>query len=166
MKVWLVISTAAFFLRLFGVSWEDVDARIEREFPDVRLLEVSELAPRLLNEEGIAPLLIDVRDDDEFAVSRLGGARNIGSAEDIAATFPDKEAEIIVYCSVGYRSAQVAQKLMDLGYTQVQNLRHSIFAWANLGLPLVSDDGATSKAHPYNRIWGSLLDGEHRQYSP
>lgn len=166
MKVWLVISAASFFLQLFGVSWDEVDAKIEREFPDVRLLEVSELAPRLLNGGTGAPLLIDVRDDDEFAVSRLGGARNIKSAGDIAAQIPEKDVEIIVYCSVGYRSARVAQELIDLGYTQVKNLRHSIFAWANQGLPLTDDDGVTNKVHPYNRIWGSLLDEERHQYSP
>ena len=168
MKVWLVISAASFFLQLFGVSWEEVDARIEREFPDVRLLEVAELAPRLRSQgtHADAPVLIDVRDDDEFAVSRLGGAQNIRTAEDIAAQFSDKDTEIVVYCSVGYRSAEIAQHLMNLGYSRVSNLRHSIFAWANQGLPLVSDGGATNKVHPYNRIWGSLLDEEHRQYSP
>ena len=168
MKVWLLISAVSFFLQLFGVSWDAIDARIEREFPDVRLLEVSELATRLQGQSTLtgAPVLIDVRDDDEFAVSRLAGAQNIRNAEAIAAQYPDKDTEIVVYCSVGYRSAQLAQDLMNLGYSHVVNLRHSIFAWANQNRPLVSDGGATNKVHPYNRIWGSLLDEEHRQYSP
>lgn len=164
MKIWLIASAASFFLQLFGVSWDAIDDKIAQRYPQVSSLEVSDLAARL--EAGEAPVVIDVREGEEFAVSHLRAAENIASAEAIAARFPDRNTDIVVYCSVGYRSAEVAQQLADMGYASVLNLRHSIFAWANQGLPMVNDNGSTTLVHPFNRIWGELLDENLRRYSP
>ena len=146
----------------FGVNWDAIDARIEREFPGVPFIEQSALA----QTSGAAPLLFDVREPEEFAVSHLPGAHNLDTARAIAAETPDKAAPIVVYCSVGYRSAAVAAELQALGYENVRNLRHSIFGWANSGLPLVNAAGPTDKVHPYNAVWGSLVDSALRSYSP
>ena len=163
-KSWLIISAASFFLELFGVSWDSVDEKIAEEFPGVAMLETSDLHARLQSAATAAPVLVDVREADEYRVSHLQAALNLQSAQDIAARFPDPDTEIVVYCSVGYRSAAVARELERLGYGQVQNLRHSIFAWANQGLPLVNASGATDKVHPFNRAWGSLLEKARHQY--
>lgn len=166
-KTWLIISAASFFLELFGVSWESVDDRIAREYPRVSELAVSDLHARLQQSgSGSSPVLVDVREPEEYRVSHLPEARNLVTAAAIADHYPDRNTEIVVYCSVGYRSAGVARQLQEMGYARVQNLRHSIFAWANQGLPLVNDNGTTDKVHPFNRAWGSLLDESRHQYQP
>ena len=165
MKAFFIISAASFFLELFGVSWEAVDEKIARQYPEVAALEVSELAAQMARQSA-SPIVIDVRASEEFAVSHLESAQNFSSAAAIAQRFPDRDTDIVVYCSVGYRSAEVARELERMGYRRVLNLRHSIFAWANQGLPLVNNDGETTRVHPYNRIWGSLLDENRHSYRP
>lgn len=99
-------------------------------------------------------------------MSHIPKAHNLQSAEAIAAAFPDYAEPIVVYCSVGYRSAAVAEELASLGYTNVKNLRHSIFEWAERGYVLENAAGSTSKVHPYNRAWGTLVPNELHAYSP
>ena len=155
-------SLTSFFLGLFGVSWEEVDARIEREYPAVDFIYAEQLLQHY--REGPLPVLIDVREAEEFAVSHLGQALNIETGDEVAARFSDRDTPIVVYCSVGYRSAGVAARLEELGYSQVLNLHHSIFAWADRGLPLVNSSGSTTKVHPYNSAWGNLVDQALHEY--
>ena len=67
----------------------------------------------------------------------------------------------MVYCSVGYRSSILAEKLQDLGFTRVYNLEGSIFKWANEGRPLAQDQTPVQKVHPYNTDWGKLLEKKY-----
>lgn len=150
----------------FGVNWESVDARIEQEFPGIAFVGQEELAESLAASVGARPVLVDVREAEEFAVSHLEAAANLQTAAAIAARVPDKSTPLVVYCSVGYRSAEVAAELQALGYGNVRNLRHSIFAWASAGRPLVNVGGATDKVHPFNATWGSLIDSTLHSYSP
>lgn len=160
----LLISASLF--GLLGVSWDTIDQRLAREFPQVAMISQEDLAARLAAGNEDALRLIDVRAAEEYQVSHLPGASNLGSAQAIADAHPDRNATIVVYCSVGYRSAAVAAELQQLGYRQVYNLRHSIFAWANDDRPLVNAQGQTDKAHPFNFLWGQLLDAPRRQYQP
>ena len=73
---------------------------------------------------------------------------------------------IVTYCSVGYRSAGVAQRLRAAGFTQVYNLEGSLFRWANEGRPLYRGDTLVHQVHPYDRVWGTLLKEELRAYIP
>ncbi len=153
------------FWGLFGVSWEAVDARIDEEFPGVESVSTEAFhAGQTLAEK--SPRLIDVREAEEFAVSHLPNALHIVSGAEIASRFPDKSTPIVVYCSVGYRSARVAFELEQLGYSEVYNLRHSIFEWANNDYPLVNASGHTDRVHPFNRVWGSLLRSGRGAYRP
>ena len=69
---------------------------------------------------------------------------------------------LIVYCTVGYRSEKVAEKLKDAGYENTFNLFGGIFSWKNGGGKLVDRSGkATDKVHCYNEMWSVfLLEGE------
>ena len=84
---------------------------------------------------------------------------------DLAHLLTARDAPIVTYCSVGYRSSAVAERLEEQGYTRVWNLEGSIFEWANQGLPVVRDGEEVSQVHPYNRRWGRLLDKQLRAYS-
>lgn len=165
LKVLLSYSLSSFFLGLFGVNWDAIDQKIEKEYPGVTAINSAELQTQL-SGPGQSPVLIDVREPEEFRVSHLDNALNIPSAKAVAAEIPDKETPIVVYCSVGYRSAGVAAELEQLGYTRVRNLQHSIFAWAESGLPLRNGQGPTNKVHPYNRTWGSLVNADLHAYEP
>ena len=160
----LAFSMSSFFLGLFGVSWNGIDKKIDDEYPLISFIESAELEE--LYRDGAVPIVVDVRTEDEFAVSHLSGAIRIETADAIAEVLTDKDAPIVVYCSVGYRSAGVAAELEKLGYGNVKNLRHSIFAWADQGRPLVSEHGDTDYVHPFNRVWGSLISRPLHAYKP
>ena len=104
-------------------------------------------------------LLFDVRESEEYAVSHLQGARPAPSKDEAqkALQGAPSDQRIVLYCSVGYRSSELAQFLMKKGYTEVYNLEGSIFAWANEGRPVYRGNERVKVVHPYDRIWGSLL---------
>ena len=164
-KFIFISSVSSFFFGLFGVDWESVDQKIDREFPGISFVSTTELNQQIQTQQTV-PVIIDVRESNEFAVSHLPGALNVQTGDAIASQLPEKETPIVVYCSVGYRSAEVAARLQELGYANVRNLRHSIFEWAEKGLPLQNQGGTTRKVHPFNRAWGSLVDSELHAYDP
>ena len=104
-------------------------------------------------------LLFDVREPEEYAVSHLQGARPAPSKDEAlkALQGAPSDQRIVLYCSVGYRSSELAQFLMKKGYTEVYNLEGSIFTWANEGRPVYRGKERVKVVHPYDRIWGSLL---------
>ena len=104
-------------------------------------------------------LLFDVREPEEYAVSHLQGARPAPSKDEAlkALQGTPSDQRIVLYCSVGYRSSELAQFLMKKGYTEVYNLEGSIFAWANEGRPVYRGKERVTVVHPYDKIWGSLL---------
>ena len=147
-------------------QWLDIKARIRRTFPRVEEIRTEDLA-RLLSQQaetghasGASRLiLLDARPEQEFAVSHIRGARRF--EESLLSQLP-KDGEIVVYCSVGYRSAKLAQRLTSRGFTRVRNLEGSLFEWANEGRPVYSATGPVHKVHPYDAKWGRLLDPSYR----
>ena len=113
--------------------------------------------------EPATPILLDAREPDEYAVSHLEGAKNVGYEDFDLKTLVgiDKDAPIVVYCSVGYRSEKIGEKLQKAGFRNVVNLWGGIFDWANLKLPLVNEaKEKVSSVHPYDENWGRWLDDE------
>jgi len=113
--------------------------------------------------EPLAPILLDAREPDEYAVSHLKGAKNVGYKKfDLKSLSGiDKDAPIVVYCSVGYRSEKIGEKLQKAGFSNVVNLRGGIFDWANQRRPLVNkQQKMVTDVHPYNRSWGKWLTPE------
>jgi rhodanese-related sulfurtransferase len=162
-----IVSIALPFL-LFGffdMDWESVDHKISNDFPNVEVISTEELYRLYANESISLPLIIDVRADKEFQVSHLPKALNLETTKEISPLISDKESNIVVYCSVGYRSAAIADELIELGYKNVRNLHHSIFEWASKDYPLLNKNGDTDKVHPFNKRWGKLLDDSLHEYS-
>ena len=167
-KLIAAASVSSFFFGLFGVSWESVDEKIEREFPAVQAVSTQALLTRYELSERALPVIIDVREGDEFRVSHLNDAINLESADAISELIAQrglsKSTEIIVYCSVGYRSASIAANLQARGFTKVLNLEHSLFEWANKGYPMTGASGSTDKVHPFSRAWSVLVDDSLHAY--
>ncbi|MGW8194766.1 MAG: rhodanese-like domain-containing protein [Desulforhopalus sp.] len=151
-------------LPLFGFiwshpSWESVNRTLAQKYSSVRHVSTDELSRSL--DQNIVPIIIDVREKDEFDVSHLPNAVNITAVEEVNYPLTTK---IVVYCSVGLRSAVFAEKLQERGYTEVLNLRGSIFEWANKGYRLLRGEQETTAVHPYNEKWSRLLDPQFHQY--
>lgn len=134
---------------------------IRLQYPDVPAITPAELRERLAGDRP-PPLLIDTREPREFAVSHLPGARNLSSVEAIRQAAIPTDAPLVVYCTVGYRSAMLARRLRSAGYRDVANLQGSIVRWHHRGLPLVRGDAAVGTVHPYDAFWGLLLDPSAR----
>lgn len=103
-------------------------------------------------------MLLDSRAVAEYGVSHLQGAIRVEPVSD-GPVLADlrRDALVVVYCSVGYRSAAVARRLKALGYQRVYNLEGGIFQWANEGRPIYRGDEAANQVHPYDRLWGRFL---------
>ncbi|MDQ2658906.1 MAG: rhodanese-like domain-containing protein [Verrucomicrobiota bacterium] len=140
-----------------GFGWRLVNAKIHREFPDVPRITTAELADWLHDPARPAPLLLDVRTPAEFEVSHLKNAERIAPDALASAVHQPKDRPIVTYCSVGYRSGGLAEKLRGAGFTHVSNLEGSIFAWANEGRPVYAGAAKVTKVHPFNHVWGLLL---------
>jgi rhodanese-related sulfurtransferase len=150
------------------LTWNAVHHMIEADFPAAPSITTDSLAKRLADSTAQRPLLLDARSRDEYAVSHLPGARRV---DPTATTIPgldtlSRDTPIVVYCSVGYRSARVTTRLREQGFTRVANLKGSIFRWANEGRPVTRNDTPVRAVHPYNQTWGTLLDDHLHAYAP
>jgi rhodanese-related sulfurtransferase len=112
-------------------------------------------------------VLLDAREPAEFKVSHLTNAIHVGydnfnidSVKDL-----DKNESIVVYCSVGYRSEKIAEKLKSAGFTNVSNLYGGIFEWVNQGYKIVEvNEKETNNVHAYNKTWGIWLNRGNKVY--
>lgn len=149
------------------ISWAALDQIIQAQFPTVQHLTPEELANWLEQPNRTQPILLDTRLQAEFAVSHLANAQQIDPKIE---TFGNLElpldAPIVTYCSVGYRSAAIAARLQAAGYSNVVNLKGSIFRWANQGRPVYRNGEVVEQVHPYNSLWGKLLDSKFHAYKP
>jgi len=101
-------------------------------------------------------ILLDSREPKEFKVSHLKGATCVGydnfKLDSVTKQFPNKDQEIVVYCSLGIRSETIAEKLKEAGYTNVKNLYGGIFEWKNKDL------------HTFNKDWSKWLEKGTKVY--
>lgn len=87
-------------------------------------------------------LLIDVREESEYAIDHLPGAIHLGKGileRDIETRVPSPNTPMILYCGGGFRSALAADNLQKMGYRNVISMAGGIRDWREKGLPLVKD---------------------------
>jgi len=118
--------------------------------------------PEEVEPDGL--VFLDTREAEEYAVSHIPGARLVpynGFKVESLEAIP-KDAPIVVYCSVGYRSERIGEKLLEAGYTNVHNLYGGIFNWYFEGGELVNmNNDSTDRIHTYNKKWSKwCLKGE------
>ena len=109
-----------------------------------RVREVSVDETRRKLETGKAKV-IDVREESEWAAGHARGAEHMGKGvieRDIEARVPDKNAELILYCGGGFRSAPSADSLQKMGYRNVVSMAGGWRAWQEAGAPAESGTGA------------------------
>ena len=150
------------------IAWSSIIKDIRAKYSDIEHISADSLASWLATAEGEAPLLLDVREKKEYEVSHLSGAIQIDPGTKRFKQFSDlpKDTPIVAYCSVGYRSSELARRLKKAGFTNVSNLEGSIFTWANEAHPVFVDSTEVYGVHPYNRVWGQLLQPKLRKFEP
>jgi rhodanese-related sulfurtransferase len=116
-------------------------------------------------------VLLDVRKAEEYEVSSLPEAVHVhpsASAEEVQAMLAEKKLggrPLVAYCSLGYRSSYLAQRIRGAGI-ECFNLEGSIFKWANEGRPVVRQAQVVHDVHLYNLIFGLLLDSSYHTKVP
>jgi rhodanese-related sulfurtransferase len=106
----------------------------------VRETNVAEVKRRL--EAGDKFHLVDVREDSEWAKGHLPGAQHLSKGiieRDIESAIPDKNAEIVLYCGGGFRSALAADNLQKMGYKNVISMDGGWRGWTEAGHPTEKD---------------------------
>lgn len=138
-------------------AWRLLKRSIRRKFPQVQQIDPATLAVELQQDSKL--VLLDVRSIPEYSVSHLPDAQQVDPAKTDFSDFPyPPDTPIVCYCSVGYRSARLVDRLQAAGYQNVRNLEGSIFEWINQGYSVYRERNVVRSVHPYNAQWGLLLD--------
>lgn len=106
-------------------------------------------------------IILDSREQKEYHVSHLPNAIWVGydqvNWEKIESL--DKNATIVIYCSVGFRSGKLTEELLKKGFKNVKNLYGGLFNWVNNGGSVeTSDHKKTTNVHGYNEKWSQWLN--------
>jgi rhodanese-related sulfurtransferase len=164
-----------FYLLLAGIFFnsasalaQDVESRtysimlsglLSRTVPEADVIETSKDTQNLV--------FLDAREKAEFDVSHIKNAVWIGYDDFKMSRLNgiSKDAEIIVYCSVGYRSEKITQKLQEAGFKHAKNLYGGIFEWVNQDQEVVnSANQPTQKVHGFDKFWGVWLKKGEKVY--
>lgn len=164
----ILIGAAVVLIAGRGVAFEAIRRLTARKFPDVQWIGHADLARWREDPGRTQPLVLDARTAAEYQVSHLRDAVYINPGRPSLRPLRGraKNDPIVVYCSVGYRSARVAHWLAGQGYTNVRNLSGSLFQWANEDRPVFRDGRPALQVHPYDRRWGLLLESRYRAPVP
>jgi len=122
-----------------------------------------------LSEEKNNVILLDAREWREYAVSHLKDARYVGyetfNLKNTVKQINDKNTKIVVYCSIGVRSEDIAEKLDSIGYKNIYNLYGGIFEWKNNNLTVHDrNNNPTNKVHVFSTYWGKWLEKGQKVY--
>lgn len=119
-------------------SFQDIMAEARKEIPEVTAQQVNEL----LKNNGKSPVLLDVRESDEWRQGHLEGALPLprGFLEiKVESAVPNKDTPIVAYCAGGVRSLLAAKAMKEMGYQNVSSMAGGYAAWKNGGFKWVQD---------------------------
>jgi len=126
----------------------------------------SESIPYITVQELAMPktevILLDTRELSEFEVSHLKNGIHVGydnfKISTVTETITDKSSKIVVYCSLGIRSEDIAERLKKAGYTNIYNLFGGIFQWKNKDFTVYNkDEEPTENVHTFSKEWSQWL---------
>ena len=146
------------------IAFDVVRRMTDHKFPNGRWVSGAELDRWRADPGRAQPVLLDARTQEEYGVSHLQGAVRIDPYRPSLRPlrgFP-KDTAIVLYSSVGYRGARVADFLARQGYTQVYNLEGGEFRWANEGRPVFRQDRPDRRSPSLQSDLGLLLESRYR----
>lgn len=129
----------------------------------VELVSVSDLHNELADEKNEV-VILDAREYEEYEISHIPGALYVGydSLNETLLDSLNKNCDIVLYCSIGYRSEKIGEKMEAMGFQNVRNLFGSIFEWTNRGYDIEDMEGVkTNELHTYNKNWGKWVEAPH-----
>ena len=141
----------------FGFSQDSLsDLLNEYNSESVPYLTVEDLS----KQENV--IVLDAREFSEYKISHLKNAIHVGyddfNIKKTTKQLNNKEQTIVVYCSLGIRSEDIAEKLKKSGYKNVYNLYGGIFEWKNKDFKVYdSKEVETEKVHTFNEEWSKWL---------
>jgi len=164
-----VLSILLFAMTLFHLKGQDkrIESRAYRATLSTLLshsvTEVSVKEAAAIKKEA---LFLDARELNEYEVSHIQDALHVGydNFNQSAVDTLDKNLKIIIYCSVGYRSEKISEKLIEQGFKDVSNLYGGIFEWVNQGEKIYNNKDQTDNIHPYSSVWGIWLKRGKKVY--
>jgi rhodanese-related sulfurtransferase len=159
LKNWCKIIALSFILIANLSSQQNQVLCINHEFQqevtsylsfDVPIISISEAY-----EKKATYTFLDAREKSEYDISHIADAVYVGfddfNIKSVAHL--DKSESLIIYCSIGYRSEKIGEKLKNAGFQNVQNLFGSIFEWVNQHHPIYdSENKKTNTIHTYNQM--------------
>ncbi len=159
LKIWLNIMLLSFLQSLVACGQQTYDQKLQSLYKNTVPLVQPQEVKKKLNEGDV--VILDTRSAKEYSVSHLPNAQfidydrfNIAQVNNIP-----KDKEIIVYCSVGYRSEKIGEELKEAGFKNVSNMYGGIFQWKNEDMDVVNQNGEiTDSVHTYNKRWGKWLE--------
>ena len=129
----------------------------EDQLPPVPQLTADALLPRVTSADATPVVLVDCRAPHERAVSTLPGAITPDQLDADPQRYAG--AELVVYCTIGYRSSRLTGELRERGFAAA-NLRGGVLAWAHAGGKFVdARGGPTARVHVYGEPWDLLPAG-------
>ena len=162
LKKFLILLTLTFGIRM-GVQGQALEPAYDKKLKSLYRFSVPVVEAKELKEamdKGQKIQILDTRQPSEYEVSHLPNARfvNYDKFTDADVEGLDKDAPVVVYCTVGYRSERIGEKLQKLGFTNVLNLYGGIFEWVNQGNGVINQSGQNTKdVHTYNKNWAKWL---------
>ena len=133
-----------------------VDSYLEYSVPTITVEDAFESRNKYI--------FLDAREKEEYNTSHISNAIHVGYDDFNLDKVRDniaKDATLIVYCSIGYRSEKIGVILKKNGYNNVYNLYGSIFEWVNQHRPVYDkNDKLTSELHTYSKKWRKWVDNE------
>jgi phage shock protein E len=142
----LYIALYVLFLTVIAGS-TFAEAKNSMQFVSEAKVKISEISPEQVKadlEAGKTVILLDVRDSEEYNAGHLPKAVHIsrGNLEfKVREILPDKDANIVVYCSFDFRSALATDVMEEMGYTNVKNMRGGLKAWGMARYPIYNSLG-------------------------
>jgi adenylyltransferase/sulfurtransferase len=119
-------------------NFQEIMAEARKQVPEVSAQQVNEL----LKNNGKSPILLDVRESDEWRQGHLEGALPLprGFLEiKVESVIPDKNSPVVAYCAGGVRSLLAAKVMKEMGYQNVSSMAGGYGAWKNGGFKWVQD---------------------------
>ena len=138
------MKTLCYIVLFFGATTSLAQQTLEQVLLKYNKQSIPYISAEMLAEIQNDPtiILLDSREKKEYEVSHIKGALYAGyedfDLQEVSKNIKSKDAQIIVYCSLGVRSEDIAETLQKAGYTNIKNLYGGIFNWKNNNLPIVN----------------------------
>ena len=163
MKHFFKIAFLLFSIIAFGQQ-KVSDVKFDTMLSDLLSHKVTEVIPNDCINDDI--IYLDSREKNEYQVSHINNAKWVGYNTFKIKQLKEipKNTKIVVYCTVGYRSEKVTEKLEKAGYTDVSNLYGGIFEWVHAGKKVYNSSGITQDIHTYDSNWGQWLQTGNKKY--